>query len=88
MPAIPIPNPGGNPPSQPTTYQWVVAWLLVLVLAMLAIRTQVGYKLVYYGLVLLLIFLLVTQYQFITAGLAPIGQPVPAFDGNGASGTF
>lgn len=79
MPAIPIPDNGGsNPPaSPPTTYQWVVAWILVIVLAMLAIRTQTGYKLVYYGLVLLFIFLLVTQYQFIAAGLAPIGQPVP-----------
>lgn len=65
-----------------TTYQWVVAWILVLTLAMLALRTQMGYKLVYYGLVLVLVFLLVTQYQFITAGLAPIGQPVPVEGGS------
>jgi hypothetical protein len=70
-----IPNQGSG--QSPTTYQWVVAWVLVLVLAMLALRTQVGYKLVYYGLVLILVFLLVTQYQFIAAGLAPIGQPAP-----------
>ncbi len=80
MAKIPSTTPGsdsGSSGAAPTTYQWVVAWILVLVLAMLALRTQVGYKLVYYGLVLLLVFLLVTQYQFIAAGLAPIGQPVP-----------
>ena len=79
MAKIPATTPGsdGGSGAAPTTYQWVVAWILVIVLAMLALRTQVGYKLVYYGLVLLLVFLLVTQYQFIADGLAPIGQPVP-----------
>lgn len=75
MAKIPAVTPGSD--STPTTYQWVVAWVLLIVLAMLAIRTQTGYKLVYYGLVLVLVFLLITQYQFIAAGLAPIGQPAP-----------
>lgn len=74
-----IPVIGANSP--PDTYQWIVAWVLVVVLAALATKTQTGYKLIYYALALMLVFLLITQYQFIANGLAPVGQPVPTGTG-------
>lgn len=64
----------------PSTYQWVIGWLLVIVLLALANQTETGHVVIYYALVLILVLLLVTQYQFIAAALAPIGQPAPSQD--------
>lgn len=65
---------GGNA----STFQWLLAWAVVIVLASLANKTRIGHTLMYYGLWLLLLFLLVTQYKFIAAALAPVGQPIPS----------
>lgn len=64
--------------SNASTFQWLLAWAVVIVLASLANRTRIGHTLMYYGLWLLLLFLLVTQYKFIAAALAPVGQPIPS----------
>lgn len=83
-PSIPIPPPGTGglltPPSTaaPKTYQWVVAWVVLIILLALANQTDIGHTVIYYALVLVLVLLLVTQYQFIASSLAPIGTHVPS----------
>lgn len=62
---------------QANTFQWLVGWLVVIVLASLANRTRIGHTFIYYGLWLLLVFLIVTQYKFIVAVLGPVGKPIP-----------
>lgn len=82
-PSIPIPPPGSGvilPPTTaaPKTYIWVVAWIVLILLLALANQTEIGHTIIYYALVLILVLLLVTQYQFIASALAPIGQKVPS----------
>lgn len=59
-------------------YQWVLAWLIVIGLLAVTSQTALGHVLIYYTLLLFLLFLVLTQYQFIAQSLAPIGQPVSA----------
>ena len=56
------------------TFRWLLAWGVVLMLAGLANRSRVGHLLIYYGLVLMLFLLIVTQYQWFSNALAPITQ--------------
>lgn len=77
-PLAPLNETGTLPGTPPTTYQWLVAWLLLIVLLAVAAQTEIGHTVIYYALVLILVFLLVTQYQFVAGGLAPIGQKLPA----------
>ena len=60
-----------------TTYQWLIAWAIMLVLLNLINRTRIGHVTIYYSLWLMLLFLIVTQYQFIASALAPLDTPVP-----------
>lgn len=60
-----------------STFRWLLAWAIVIVLASLANKTRIGHTIMYYMLWLLLVFLVVTQYKFIAAALAPVGQPIP-----------
>lgn len=78
----PLPGYGVGSPTTAdppvTSYQWVVAWVVVILLAAMVSQTESGYTAIYYGLVLILVLLLVTQYKFIATALAPIGQTLPA----------
>ena len=61
------------------TLRWLVAWSLVLVLFLLAVRTRFGYATAYYLVALCLILLLVTQYRWVASALSPItGLSSPA----------
>lgn len=61
------------------TMRWLLAWSVAAVLFFVAIRTRFGYNTAYYLVALMLLLLLVTQYRWLAAALAPItGQPVPA----------
>lgn len=64
----------------PSTYQWIFGWIVLIALLAFASQNAVGHTIIYYALVLILVFLLVTQYQFIAAALAPVGQPAPSKD--------
>jgi hypothetical protein len=64
-------------PDAPSSYQWVVAWMVVIIIAAIVANTEAGYRIIYYSLVLIFVVLLVTQYQFIANALAPVGQTVP-----------
>jgi hypothetical protein len=67
----------GGTDENASTFRWLLAWAIVIVLASLANKTRIGHTLMYYMLWLLLLFLVVTQYKFIAAALAPVGQPIP-----------
>lgn len=77
--------------TQDPTFSWLLGWLLFIILLVLLSRTTLGHMLVYYGLLLVLIFLLVTQYKFIAATLGQVGKPesnLPPGATHGASGNF
>lgn len=78
-PSPPGPSSPANPPgSSGNTYAWMLAWLLIIALLAFANQTALGHTIIYYALVLILVLLLVTQYQFIASALAPIGTPAPS----------
>lgn len=87
LPFVAAPPPGtpGGFTGVPTggergskTYQWVIGWILLIALLALANQTETGHTVIYYALVLVLVFLLVTQYSFIAGALAPVGEKAPA----------
>ena len=57
-------------------YAWLVAWGVLIAILTLANRTRLGHAAIYYGLVLLLFFVIVSNYRFITTALAPF-QSLP-----------
>ena len=59
------------------TYKWLLAWAIAIVALTLLNKSRLGHVFIYYWLVLLIFFLVVTQYKFIVAALAPLGQQVP-----------
>lgn len=50
------------------TFTFLASWAVILALLTLASRTRVGYVAIYYGLLLLILILLVTEY----AQIAPL----------------
>lgn len=66
------PAPGGkHPPAGPSAFAWLFAWLLLGVILTLLNRTRLGHTAIYYTLLLLIFFVLVSNYRFITNALAP-----------------
>lgn len=55
-----------------SVYRVILAWSIVILAIVLLSRTRAGYTVVYYSLVLMLVFLVVTQYQFFASALEPI----------------
>ena len=53
-------------------YKWIIAWIFIVLIFMLMNRTKLGHVLVYYSLLLLLAFTLVTQYQWVNDLLSPL----------------
>lgn len=78
VPPTGVTESGGSSSAQPLTsnaaYNWIVAWVVLLIVMALIIRTSVGYRIVYYALALTLLFLLVTNAQWIAAALSPFNQ--------------
>ena len=73
----PLANSGTPANAGQSAYQWLLAWAIILVLMNLINRTRVGHVTIYYSLWLMLVFLLVTQYQFFAKALEPLNTPVP-----------
>lgn len=67
---------GISAPQHYDGYAWLVAWGVMLAILTLANRTRVGHAAIYYGLLLLLFFVIVSNYRFITTALAPF-QSLP-----------
>jgi len=69
-----------------SSFQWIVAWLVLLILLALLNRTKFGHVLIYYSLVVMLIFLLVTNYKWFAGVMAPFRTLTPALNPAGAAG--
>ena len=95
--SIPAPQAGAPATATPSTkvggttitpYKWVVGWILFIAFLALIVQSDTGYRAVYYGLILILIVLWVSQYKGIAQALLPVGfQPedyVPASQGSTA----
>lgn len=54
------------------TLRWLMAWGAALLLFALLIRTRAGYAAAYYLAVLMLVFLLLSQYRFFQSLFQPI----------------
>ncbi len=57
------------------TFRWLLGWGVILALLSFANRTRFGHTLIYYTLVLMLVFLIVTQYAFFARVLSIFGAP-------------
>ena len=53
-------------------FRWVAAWGIVLLVLWLINRTAVGHVILYYLLVVMLFFLIATQYKWFAQALAPL----------------
>lgn len=58
-------------------FKATLAYLVMFMLLWAFSKTRLGYAAIYYGLCLILLFLLVTQYRWIAAVLAPLSSPTP-----------
>jgi hypothetical protein len=59
---------------QITAYRWVLAFAVMGLILWLISRWRVGYTFLYYLATLMLVFILLTQYQAITALLSPFNS--------------
>lgn len=56
---------------QITAYRWVIAFAVLGLILWLVSKWRVGYTMLYYLALLTLVFIVLTQYQAITALLSP-----------------
>lgn len=59
------------------TFMFVLSWASIILILMLANKTKLGHVAIYYSLVLIILFLLATQYQTLApifSGVETIGQ--------------
>lgn len=54
-----------------SAYRWVLAWAVLFVILWLFSKLAIGYTILYYLAVLVILLLLVTQYQAIASMLSP-----------------
>jgi hypothetical protein len=47
------------------TFNWMIGWLILIGVIIAISKSRVGYAAIYYALVLILVFLVVTQYKWI-----------------------
>ena len=62
--------------TEANTFQFVASWLMFFVILIALNQTRIGHVAIYYGLLLLILFILVTEYRQITPFLNPptLGQ--------------
>lgn len=60
-----------DPNQQITAYRWIIAFAVLGLILWLISKWRVGYTFLYYLAVLTLVFIVLTQYQAITALLSP-----------------
>lgn len=66
------PARGGN--NEISDFQWIVAWAALGLVLWLMARTAIGYRLIYYTLVILILTILLVQYQWFSSLFAPFAQ--------------
>lgn len=57
-----------------SAYRWILAWSVLAVILFLFSRLAFGYTILYYLAVLVILLLIVTQYQGIVYVLSPFNQ--------------
>jgi hypothetical protein len=74
-------------PAWQQDWRWLVAWTMLALLLILLNRTQVGRVATYYALVLMIAFLIFTQFRFFADALAPFAELGPGLSpGQGPQG--
>lgn len=76
---------GANASSAVTLFGWLLGWAVFIFFLWLLTRSRAGYALVYYGAWAALIILLLTQYRWFIAVLAPVSGLVLQPPSGGAS---
>ena len=64
-------DPANSGVKKPSAYSWLIAWGVLLAALTLINRTKLGHAAIYYGLVLMLVFVILSNYRFIQTSLAP-----------------
>jgi ABC-type transport system involved in cytochrome bd biosynthesis fused ATPase/permease subunit len=62
---------------QKTTFTFIAGWILLILILVLANQSRLGHVIIYYSLLLMILFILVTEYQQLTpffSGFETIGQ--------------
>lgn len=62
----------GSGPQQVGPFAWIMAFVVLGAFVFLLNKSRAGHTLLYYGICLLILVTLVTQYQFVTDALAPL----------------
>lgn len=60
-----------------TTYAWVAGWVVFIAILAVLAQTETGHNVIYYSLLLIIVVLVLTQYQRIVTLLAPVGTEIP-----------
>lgn len=63
--------PQGSQGNDQSAYRVILAYVVIGIVLLFLSRTRVGATLIYYVLVLILFFLIVTQFQFFQWALSP-----------------
>lgn len=64
-------NSGPKSGGPASAYAWLLAWGVILAVLALINHTRIGHAAIYYTLLLLLFFVLLSNYRFIQTSLAP-----------------
>ena len=68
------PANSGPKQGQPSAYAWLLAWAVLLATLTLINRTKLGHAAIYYGLVLMLVFVILSNYRFVQTALNPFSS--------------
>ncbi len=74
-------------PQQYSTFAWLVAWAVLMLFLFFVNKSKIGHLLIYYGLVLLIVFVIVTQASWFAGVLAPFSSLAPGLVPGQASQT-
>ena len=64
----------GPKQGKPSAYAWLLAWGVLLATLALINRTKLGHAAIYYGLVLMLVFVILSNYRFVQTALNPFNS--------------
>ena len=56
---------------------WVAGWVVFIAILAVLAQTETGHNVIYYSLLLIIVVLVLTQYQRIVTLLAPVGTEIP-----------
>lgn len=75
-----------GPGSEYTSFQWIMAWLILFILLAFFNKTRIGHLVLYYALVLMILFILVSNAGWFANILAPFQSLTPGLSGTSNAG--